>query len=74
MTAICAVAATAAQIIEEGEKVVSRSCNLWNRMRRYGWITADEPIESVPNKELFCYVSSLPDGLGELWPGARVQF
>jgi cold shock CspA family protein len=50
-------------------------CTFWNKMRRFGWIASDGPIESVPpDKELFCHRSSLPRGLGELQRGDRVEF
>jgi cold shock CspA family protein len=50
-------------------------CTVWNRMRRFGWISSDGPIETVPpDKELFCHRSSLPKGLGELQRGDRVEF
>jgi hypothetical protein len=49
-------------------------CNRWNKMRSYGWITSDSPIDGVPDKELFCDASSLPKGIRELPKGARVEF
>jgi cold shock CspA family protein len=58
----------------ETQKMHLGTCNRWNNQRAYGFLTADAPIDNVPDRELFAHAKNLPRGVKFLIPGNRVEF
>jgi cold shock CspA family protein len=50
------------------------TCSRWNRVRGFGWVISDGPVDGVPDRELFCHKSGLPKGTPYLKAADRVEF
>jgi cold shock CspA family protein len=46
----------------------------WNVQRAYGFVLSDAPVDGIPDKEVYCHRTGLPDGVSSLERGTRVEF